>query len=178
MTRRMLNLLTALSLLLCAAVIVLWVRSHRQYGEALVWCDHDPRPNPHGRDFPVWHVYSLCSFRGRLGVERLVYTDKGFLEGGVYRRDPLFIPRYGPTPWAGHGFSVYRGWRDDQAMGSTGIIASETKIDGATVPHWAALLAAAVPATAGLTVAFRRRRRTARRGFTVECDRGRAVEGE
>ena len=36
MTRRLLNLLTALSLLLCVAVVVLWVRSHGQ-GPADVW---------------------------------------------------------------------------------------------------------------------------------------------
>ena len=34
MRRRLLNLLTALSLLLCAAVVVLWVQSHRGGGEA------------------------------------------------------------------------------------------------------------------------------------------------
>jgi hypothetical protein len=178
MTRRLLNLLTALSLLLCVVVAALWVRSHRRYGEALVWCDHDPRPNPHGRDFPVWHVYKLCSFRGRLGVERRVYTDKGFLEGGVYRRDPLYIPRYGPPPWAGHGFSVYSGWRDDLALGSTGVIGSETEIDGATVPHWAALLAFAIPATWGVVGATLRRRRAGRRGFPVETDGGRSGEGQ
>jgi hypothetical protein len=31
MKRRLLKLLTGLSLLLCAAVLVLWVRSHRRY---------------------------------------------------------------------------------------------------------------------------------------------------
>ena len=88
MTRRLLNLLPPLLLLLCAAVVVLWVRSYRDYGEALVWCDHDPRPNPHDRTFPVWHVYSFCSFRGRLGVSRdeIDYADR---EDGSFRRVPL-----------------------------------------------------------------------------------------
>ena len=159
------------------AVAALWVRSYRDFGEALVLCDHNPRPNPHGRSFPVWHVYSLCSFRGRLGIERLVYSDRGFLEGGVYRRDPLFIPRDDPPPWAGHGFSVYRGVRDDVAMCSTGVIGSETEIEGATVPHWAALLVCALPATWGVVGASLRRRRAARPGFPVEGNVGGAREG-
>jgi hypothetical protein len=101
MTGRLLNLLTALSMVLCVAVVALWVRSYRDFGEALVLCDQNPRPDTHGRPFPVWHVYSLCSFRGRLGVERLVYGDRGFLEGGVHRRGPLLVPRYDPPPWPG-----------------------------------------------------------------------------
>ena len=34
--RRLLNLLTALSLLLCVAVVVLWVRSHYR-AENIIW---------------------------------------------------------------------------------------------------------------------------------------------
>ena len=156
------------SLLASTAVAVLWVRSHRSSGEALVYCDDRPRPNPHGRDFPVWHVYSFCSFRGRLGVERLAYQDVGFLEGGVYRRDPLYIPRSAPPPWAGHGFSSYTGVRDDVAMTAAGDIGSETGIRGVTAPHWAVLAVCAAPAAWTLFAIARRRRREGARGFPVE----------
>lgn len=166
--RRFRAIVLVLSLLASAAVSALWVRSYRSYGEALVYRDFEPRPNPHGRDFPVWHVYSFCSFRGRLGVERLVYQDAGFLEGGVYQRNPLYIPRYGPTPWAGHGFSSYTGVRDEVALGSAGVIGSETEIRGVTAPHWAALAVCLAPAVWILLAAARRRRRARASGFPVE----------
>ena len=72
MTRRLLSLLTALSLLLCVAVVTLWVASYRTRptlqwgalefityeGELYLWNEH--RADYAWREFPLWLVLLLA----------------------------------------------------------------------------------------------------------------------
>jgi hypothetical protein len=73
MRRRLLNLLTLLSLLLCVAVAALWVRSHRVVDELSFSqvCDEG-----------YWYI-DVASLRGRLGIAVVLMQDPS--HGNYYR---------------------------------------------------------------------------------------------
>jgi hypothetical protein len=65
--RRLFTALSALSLALCVAVVILWVRSY-WIDEALVWGEpHVPPPT-------TWHMRAVSSTHGRVAV--FVYQDQ------------------------------------------------------------------------------------------------------
>jgi hypothetical protein len=144
--RRLLNLLTGVSLLLCVAVVLLWVRSYwfadtlrwsggkiyslGSHNGLLVW--NDFRPDPGNPALPWRQTY-----RGR---------DRG------YDWD-----RLGRSAWnrAGFGFAV-------------GYTAGNNRIRQVTVPHWFVTLAAALFSAPELRSVLRRRRR-AKAGLCPSC---------
>jgi hypothetical protein len=126
LARRLLNLLTTLSLLLCVAVCALWVRSYRG-------CDVLVAPRRAGdrlcvtSEFGVFAVEAEGELRGspRTGWE--------------YFASPL--PRRWPVRRRAGGFDVY------QDSVTHYVRLPPTPVRGVTVPHWFVLLAGmALPA--------------------------------
>jgi hypothetical protein len=160
--RRLLNLLTALSLLLLVATTSLWVRSY-------VLSDKAAWRRPHG-------VYSARTARGHLVVE--MWRANGALRPGerygfVYERDDVYpaaldaIPRLYVYPdpsvseskWHGAGFGWYTRRRVDGA-----------KSAAASAPFWAlAAAAAALPLGRAVPWLIRARRRRKRAGLCPTC---------
>ena len=102
MTRRLLNLLTALSLLLCVAVMVLWVRSHSVNDQFLFA----------RRGAPLWRVFThdgsvvvhrLSGWPNREQLRWLSFPEAGGT-GGPW----LFGNRYGGVWFARFECSVER----------------------------------------------------------------------
>ena len=171
--RRLLNLLAVLSLLLCVAACVLWVRSRR----ALDYVDWHSAVS--GGLHPEWSV-SLQSREGLLHVEAL------HAQLPVFSPDELAdLAKYaGPAPDTG-GFRRVSGplQRFALAVGGPGFGRIDRpltyRLAGGrqqgwlsgftlTVPHWAvAALAGAV--AAGPALAFGRRRRRALRRRAGLC---------
>ena len=155
-TRRLLSLLTALSLVLCVAVVVLWVRSH-SIGDELR-CYRPPR------------LFEVLSSGG------LVRIGSGQFVSGAYPP---------PTGWQGT-FWPFRRENDtyefDLSYGTTFGFGYERWVRQSpgltadvrltTFPFWApALTFAALPGAAivRLISRRRRRRRSAARGFPVDA---------
>jgi len=86
-TRRLLNLLTALSLLLCVAACVLWVRSYLR-PESATW------PYPNGPR--VFGQTTFQSLRGALHVSRFTMVGAAAHSGGG-------SPKLGLVEWRGAG---------------------------------------------------------------------------
>jgi hypothetical protein len=124
--QHLLNFLTLTSLLLCGAVLVLWVRSYRA-------CDALVRPARAGD--------RLC-VTSEFGV--LVLEWEGPLRGAVlpgweYFQSPL--PRRWPVRTGMMGFETYRG------RVTHFVRLPPSTLKGVVVPHWAVALAlAALPA--------------------------------
>ena len=124
MKRRLLNLLTALSLLLCVAVVALWVRSYWRY-YAWEWETRTGRA-------------CVDSFRGYLSAGRvdvqpasMTGIPRGYL---VYSEPAARVEATVPKPnWS---FGVIRGRWFDQPGGVT--------MMDVRVPHWLVALAAGV----------------------------------
>ena len=180
MTRRLLNLLTVLSLLLCVAVVVLWVRSYWHF-DRLTLSRNRPSAGSQRSDV---EIVTVGSMPGRVlfaavrvaGADALWFEwaysdapsvrDPGLhLARGGYaynrratRHRPLFRAdhkvRDASNPWTtGNGGS---------ALGTESII---------TVPHWLLILPTAVAPLAWLRsdLARRRRRRRVRHNLCPRC---------
>jgi hypothetical protein len=167
--RRLLNLLTLLSLLLCIAACALWVRGYwrnDQFGWSRIRYDQrPPTPSPravwrgHG-DWTTWRYAKVESAAGVLdfdvGVQAFDFTTSEMPEGGgfFWEADEWAVARNvsGGRPWRwGYGRKAEPGSR----MVSVGMM----------MPTWALALAAAVaPAALCLMrgAALRRRRRKGR----------------
>ena len=169
MKRRLLNLLTALSLLLFIAVVILWVRSH--------WVADSVRS--YRPDLPAarWASDSLVSTRGRFLLSRTRVTfvspkyAGAFAEsvslGGVARysyaaSEPYWYAPRERSAWNRLGFGImpYDGARSH--------FETSRRQFGAYAPHWLfALATAALPA---LWLWSRRARLAAlRRGRCPSC---------
>jgi hypothetical protein len=161
MKRRLLNLLTAVSLILCVAACVLWVRSYLRFDD-VVYVGH-------------YHVNNFCSYRGRFFVQLGWSTSDTLSRNG---------PRYSAGGWfwdsADAGRVGYpaaaqsRGWSlggfDFRRAYSTIADASgkpEAGEDIVIVPYWAPALAAL--AGPSLWAASRRRARRRRAGLCPVC---------
>lgn len=147
--RRLLNFMTALSVLLCVAVAVLWVRGYWAsdlFGYVAVRGD--------GSRLAGW----VCSGRGGLGI-----TFSHLPPGLIQARGPSWrkqAPVYGGTDWpefARGGFGFYAAARTKPATGVRHV--------GAVVPSPVALAAAAAP----LALSVRRRRRRRAAGLCPRC---------
>jgi hypothetical protein len=92
MTRRLLHLLTALSLLLCLAACVLWVRSFWLFEG---WCWFDANH----------HYFQLSSIKGAVWLHRIAPVPTGFNIRPRFFRIPLTVGSVPPTTL---GFHVSR----------------------------------------------------------------------
>ena len=133
MARRLLNLLTALSLLLCVAVCVLWVRSYWREDQLGYEWSADPS---------VSHKSEFESDGGEVWVGRK-RRNQPPIDGGPGFYWDLSKPGSGGVGW----FST--DWEGMDAWGSWGV----------GVPHWFLTLAFAVPPAVGVIRAHRKRRR-------------------
>jgi hypothetical protein len=155
MKRRLLNVLTALSLLLCAAVTTLWVRSY--FVQDRFQYQHTDGPRRR------WTSHTFASNRGSLYVSWpfIVFAADGAAE--VYSRrhpDPegysykrLAPDRDGDAPWNGLGFAA---WPSDRNT------TPESQMDFPRVffPHWSVVLLTAILPATRTASAIRRRSRT------------------
>ena len=145
--RRMLNVATALSLLLCVAVVVLWIRSHRTSSVFGYYTDR-------GSDGWYRNFY-FASYRGRVTFVSLRQKFADQLPRGRFHAwdDETPSPQPG-TEFAGFGHFHVQG----REMGWTEI----------RVPYWSVVLAAA---TAPVTTAAGWLRRRGRRkpGVCPSC---------
>jgi hypothetical protein len=149
MTRRVLNLVTALSLLLCVAMAVLFVRGFVA-SDLIGWV----QVRGDGGRYVLW----LCSGRGGLG-----FTAASFPPGVITDRGRLWLrdsPQYGGTEWA------------QQARGEAGFyVLSKSTVGGAWVmgacaPAPVVMAAAVLPSV--LVIRGRRRQRE-RPGLCTAC---------
>ena len=146
MTRRLLNLLTALSLLLCVAVLALWVRSYFRsdgFGYQQRCSEEEPRGD-----------YWLYSTRGRIrfltALIGLEEKETGPFWKSGFPDDPY---RMEETGW------YVLSWE----------LAHYPSYAHVSTPHWVpAMLLAAAPSGA-LLARLRRRRRRSRGGLCPQC---------
>jgi hypothetical protein len=154
MRRRLINLLTALSLLLLLATVALWMRSTRAY-DNVVCCD--------GRRFVrlesaggTCAVYWVPDAAGTLPVRPSYVRSPGHpseggwdLVGPAARRAGPFALDRSPTltSWAAPPVPSYK----------------------LIIPHWFLAAAAAIVPLGRLAAAARRRRRSAAAGRCVSC---------
>ena len=143
MRRRLLNLLTALSLLLCVAAVGLWVRSYWRYDSVAVVDNTVERQGDHG---VLWRSYAASSGRGML---RLMVEDH---EIRIRSDEPWPAPRQAwelrrfagnlaPRLDLTHG----RGWLGISSGSGFGMGSGGSSHERyLTVPHWAVAFAAAV----------------------------------
>jgi hypothetical protein len=137
MLRRQLNLLTALSLLLCVAVVVLWVRSYWRFDQfRRHWVDREG----------LLHGGRVVSQRGEL-ISQGARLDERLASGELTGRDPL---AYYPTAtWRLLGFTAgrfrYRVTTSSPPSSPGGRVITGTATV-LIVPHYAAaLMTAAMP---------------------------------
>ena len=166
MTRRLLNLLTALSLLLCILVAALWVRSHWMFDE--VYWLRPAQTNGH----PSYDVRRVASGRGRLSFT--YFRSSGMQDGSelsMWAAGGDWSPRVKSYPalpvtadpagvcWSGAGFSI------QNLSGDPYRFAFFRRL---TLPTW---LLAVVPLSSLLASTARRLRRQRRRnrGACVSC---------
>ena len=157
MKRRLLNLLTALSLLLCVAVVVLWVRSHHVQDSVL-------------KSIGDQRVYCLSAYRGTLLFKR---NDLSYSEIALnYRKarwhsDPV-IPELGDRDLGDGMDSII--WRKAGWLGFG--IGQEEYFEGvihaAVVPLWFIAMSCFLLPAARALAAVRRRVRH-RRGACPAC---------
>jgi len=148
MKRRVLNCLTVLSLLLCLAIAVLFVRGFFT-SDLIGWA----QVRADGGRYMLW----LCSGRGGLG-----FTAGSFPPGMINDRGLLWLRnplQYGGTDWA------------SQARGAAGFYVVPTptvgaaRVIGACAPAPVVMAAALLPSL----YAIRRRRRRERPGLCPAC---------
>ena len=159
MRRYLLNLLTALSLLLCVAACVLWVRSYRVSDTFVT-----------ERNLGVSGLGKLALLRS-YGTEE----DNAAAARGLGRRNPDSL-----NVEIGVLFQGSREW----AVGDAWVLLNGDRAGGrvlVVVPDWAAVLLTAVaPAAWAARVYRRRRRRTAglctRCGYDLRATPGRCPE--
>jgi hypothetical protein len=167
MARRLFTVLSVLSLLLCVAVVVLWVRSYWVY------------------DVVRWNRLQLSGVRGGLLVASL--TSEGRQSGEF---DPMVAPgltheRFPPddgTAWDGGG--PEKDWHVAGLRYREGAIFGSFYARALAVPYWLLLVVGSTPFAGWLSVTRRRRMRERRRqgnlcascGFDLRATPGRCPE--
>jgi hypothetical protein len=142
--RRLLNLLTAVSLLLCVASCVLWVRSHsaaERWRRTLSWTSSLYVDSDAGKVSVVWHKWWITAGHPPY---RWVRQERRSL----------------PFRWRTLGFDGEWIWQDER---QGNIRATRS----ATLPYWFMTVMAAVPPAVHT---YRRLRRRSRAGLCPRCD--------
>jgi hypothetical protein len=142
MTRRLLNLLTLLSLLLCVTAVAMWLRSYRCQDQAILRF-------PNGRILLAWTGEGRVNWRqGRDDStpppHRTVFEQARLAPG------PIMLPR---TFWEHVGFRGY--------FGPSAI--------SVIVPIWLLVAPTATPPVAWFYIYSMRPRTRARRGLCLRC---------
>ena len=169
MRRRLLNVLTALSLLLCAAAAAMWVRGYF-VSDRFFWHAFED-----DGDRTYWRYHLVLSGRGGVGLNRLVQSGSrpGYRESilshpmPTFRSTlpaayPMFNVGVGDQPvWGGFKYGRFT-TRDPRRP--------RPRADGwqVVVPYWAITAVTAV-APAAWTWHWRRRRRHHRAGLCPAC---------
>ena len=186
--RRILSALAALSLLLCAAVGVMWARSHWRL-DTLEWGGRTAPPPA----TPQWRVWWLQSGRGSLAVALTVTrrvpqpVPLRYIDGIPVSIKPFVAPPPADRAWQASSLpSRYRPpWHDEPASSARlGFAAVSTPLPPRAAsgggsytskrwvlvfPHWAAFAATAVPPAFWLLWRRRRLHRLRRRGLCARC---------
>jgi hypothetical protein len=174
MKRRLLNLLTALSLLLCAAVGAIWVRSRKRWEVAVFQTDSRT-------------AWQFTSVRGRLGVERLTHENTlvlPVLGRRYFSGNPQWffgsrnVAAVGLTPWESKGVLGFAAGESDWDLPKpvAGRWISGTDLQARvsvnthflTAPHPALIVLTAAPPMLWLW-AWARRQDRARSGLCPTC---------
>lgn len=158
MRRRLFTLASALSLLLCAATAVLWIRSLvRVDNFDGVWTNHEG----------AVATYAATSNAGHFGV-CLTICDEPQPWAQTYRLRHSTAPAEpggllsGPMGFSYLNFSTSRlGWRD--ATGENHLASTPGVLYAVTIPYWATLTLAGVLPLADAWRRWRTRRATCRR---------------
>ena len=150
MFRRLLTLLSAVSLVLCVAAVWLWVRSHHVYADQIGW-------GWERRAGGGYAVRGVQSERGRLTF----YARELPPAAGGYGRDN-YVGRY----W--HEMFLRPGGRVPAAFT---VMRRDGRVTGVVLPHGAVAAVTAPPVVAWLVAAHRRRERRwrAARGGCPTC---------
>jgi hypothetical protein len=167
MKRHLLNVLTAVSLLLCVAVVALWVRSG-WVADELHWTRADDVGPAHYR----WYQYVYSSHGGLLFCRDAEVYDRASITTqeaaaptgtwtwrGWQRREAFYYPA---SPFGRDLKSktwFYFAWQTWPA----------TVLREMIVPHWALALPAAVLPAVWTVRRLRERRRRRRAGFCPSC---------
>ena len=183
MNRRLLNLLTALSLLLCVAVLALWVRG-RNVRDTLTW-EWTNMYNASDEPYLYREVRTVTAARGglRLYRERIElnsFAGRPWSPSGFTRTATEFIGSY--PVWRGNRSPGT--WLDYSGAGFELIAAAQGQKPrpedrwrqwwsewSVTAPLWFLVLVTSLPAIgqAAAIAVRRRRRRSAARGFPVNA---------
>jgi hypothetical protein len=170
--RRLFTLCSALSLLLCVAVCVLWVRSHL-VGEQLRWESETTDPPT-----VVW-AWSFASDGGRAGVyfkrEHVLSLSPQEYAGWRrmyqrypprtgWRREPLNLAR--PPGFLGFGFLYENPGFQDVWAKRAAVEADEFLL---TAPYWFLTLLSLSPPLVYIAARRRRRRQRRRHGLCLSC---------
>ena len=192
MTRHLLNLLTALSLLLCVAACVLWVRSYF-VGDVLHLppggvVDTTASAPMQGGPLTWRRQYSVHSGAGRFQVVRRELQDPSASPPGRVVLPPrdavtdLASTGGGDVSYRGVGFGYFR--RDKRPYSRPPVSGWYWGFVVVSVPYWAAALPAAFLPAAWLWSFLRRRRRRLRErarrcpscGYDLRATPGRCPE--
>jgi hypothetical protein len=141
--RRLLDLATGCSLLLCAAVVVLWARSYRG-------CDALVRPAPAGDRACVTSEFGLLVFEWEAATPGAVQPGWEYFPSPLPRRWPVRHGLLGPQAYRGNVRHFVR--------------LPPAAVYGVAVPHWGLFLAASF--LPGVMAVRRARRRVELRRLT------------
>jgi hypothetical protein len=162
MKRRLLNLLTALSLLLCVAVVVLWVRSYL-VADLITWRSGEPVGAQGWYDASSaggglrlqcqWHAFEGTPAPAGVRVEYQMQWPEGW-----WREDPAAVTGAAGSWWWGRrGFAFER--TRQRRPASYGLVSVQRRLFVAA-PHWLPAIAAALAPALWLARTVRKSRRS------------------
>jgi hypothetical protein len=157
----LLDVATALSLLLCLAAVMLWVRSRHV-------CDiishvSDSRPTPSGFGPDLVHIARFLDFRSNQGTLACEYGPTVSQEGPIERSTHHTAEPARPVPF---GFDSHQRTTMLQRLGFDAI--AEDNCTGFELPHWA-LVGVALVVPARRAFFWHRRRRRYAVGLCPAC---------
>jgi hypothetical protein len=180
MRRRLLNVLTALSLLLCVAVVALWVMSYGSYyGTTIGWVRGTPTPA-----VSDGHALRAMAWPGHAGfsVFRVRAADAAWWDATIDPGNTARVFVAGPLRAAGHTAAYTRwggpyrnqkvfAWERGVYNRAGGGTAGEATVWYVAAPYWvpAVVTAAAPGLRARQALRSRRDRARARHGLCPQC---------
>jgi hypothetical protein len=173
MKRRLFEILASLSLLVCVAMVVLWVRSHF-VADMLDWREYWTRPAGGGET--EFHQRQTVA-RSSLGSLRM--TTQYGVSVGLDQPAPMF--NKGPELWVHHeapgpvqtatGVTYLWNWMGFRfgTREATYVPRTRLRLIGGAVPCWAIVAASALLPGVWAVAAVRRRRRRPKAGCCAAC---------